>query len=100
MADLHPDHIALLALARRAIDAERGPLWKTAPDEACEIHGTACDAVWDELRRQVDMAAGRVPDLEHPSVKQLKLAKRMRATILATCAAAVDQALNDLDFQG
>lgn len=96
MADLHPNHLALLALARRAIDAESGPLWKQNPAEACDRHGASCDAVWDELRRQIDEQDGKVPVLEHPSVKASKLARRMRAEILATVQAAVDQALYDI----
>lgn len=98
MADLSTDHLHLLALARRAISAESGQLWKSEPEEACAIHATACDALWDELRRQIDAQDGKIPVLEHPSVKQLRLAKRMRSTILTACTAAVEQALSDLEY--
>lgn len=100
MTDLSPDHLHLLALARRAVDAEAGPLWRNDPEEACDRHGAACDALWDELRRQVDLQDGKVPMLEHPSVQQIVLAKRMRATILAACNAAVEQALEEVRFSG
>lgn len=97
MADLSPDHLHLLALARRAISANTGALWKADPEEACAIHGAACDALWDELHRQIDAQDGKVPVLEHPSVKQLRLAKQMRGAILTACTAAVEQALADLE---
>lgn len=100
MSDLSPDHLHLLALARRAIEAEAGPLWRKDPEEAFNRHGAACDALWDELRRQIDLQDGKVPVLEHPSVQQILLGKRMRATILAACAAAVEQALDEVRFAG
>ena len=96
--DLHPDHLHLLALARRAITAESGPLWKSDTEQACAVHVAACDALWDELRRQIDAQDGKIPTLEHPSVKQLRLAQRMRSAILTACTVAVEQALSDLEY--
>lgn len=98
MSDLHPDHMALLALARLAIAAESGPLWKTDIEEASAMHGAACDALWDELRRQIDAQDGKVPVLEHQSVKARKLAKRLRKEIIATAAAAIEEALSEMEF--
>lgn len=63
-------------------------------------HGAACDALWAELERQIDLQDGKVPVLEHPSVMQIKVAKRMRATILAACRGAIEQALDDVRFEG
>lgn len=100
MTALTLDHLHLLELARRALDAESGPLWRSDPEEANERHGAACDALWDELRRQVDLQDGKVRVLEHPSVKQRALAKRMRGTILAACQAAIEQALDEVEFSG
>lgn len=97
MTDLSPDHLHLLALASRAISAESGPLYKSDAEEACAIHGAACDALWDELRRQIDAQDGKIPVLEHPSVKQQRLSRQMRSTIIATCTAAVEQALSELE---
>lgn len=97
-AQLHPDHMHLLTLARAAIDAEHGITWKTSPSEAVEIHGSACDALWDELRRQVAMQDGGIPVIEHPSVKQKKLALRMRREIVATVQNAITDALEDMDL--
>lgn len=99
MADLHPDHLMLLALARRAVEAETGPLWKNDAPEACAVHGAACDALWDELRRQLTVQDGKVPVLEHPSVKQKALARRMRRTIITTCQVAIEGALADLEYE-
>lgn len=59
MTDLSDDHMHLLALARRAFDAEQGPLWRDNPEAAVDRHGAACDALWDELQRQVDMQDGK-----------------------------------------
>lgn len=98
MSDLHPDHMALLALARRAIDAEAGALWKTDPQEACDRHAVACDALWDELRRQIDLQDGKVPVLENQTVKARNLAKRMRREIVAACLGAIEQALDDVEM--
>lgn len=100
MADLSPDHMHILALARSAIEAESGPLWRKDPTEAVEIHAAACSAVWDELRRQIDAQDGRVPVLEHPSVKQRAMAARMRSQIVETCLAAIERALNEMPFEG
>lgn len=100
MTNLSEGHMALLALARRAIEAESGPIWKTDVEEACAIHSAACSALWDELRRQIDMYDGKVPVLEHPSVKARKLAKRLRREVIATATAAIEQALSEMEFSG
>ena len=98
VADLHPSHMHLLALARAAIDAESGIKWTTSPSEAIERHGSACDALWEELRRQVAAQDGAVPVLEHPSVQQKRLALRMRREIVATVQNAITEALDDMDL--
>lgn len=46
-------HDRILALAKSALDAEVSPLWKTDMDTAVEVHAERCEALWDELRRQV-----------------------------------------------
>lgn len=95
---LAPDHMQLLALARRAIEAEKGRLWTTSIMEAVEKHGAACDALWAELHRQIDLQDGKVPALEHPSVQKRKLAFRMRKEIVANVQTAIEQALDDMDL--
>ena len=97
-ADISEDHMRLLALARRAIAAETGVTWKTSPMEAIERHGAACDALWAELRRQVDSQDGAVPVLDHPAVAQKKLAYRMRKEIVAVVNNAIEEALSDMDL--
>jgi len=98
VADLHPDHLMLLALARQAVAAEEGPLWKSDVQEALAVHGDACDALWSELRRQLDVQDGKVPVLEHPSVKQKALARQMRRSIIIACQNAVEEALENLEY--
>lgn len=100
MTNLCEDHMALLALARRAIEAESGRIWKTDLEEACAIHSAACNDLWDELHRQIDMQDGKVPVLDHPSVKARKLANRLRREVIATATAAIEQALSEMDFSG
>jgi hypothetical protein len=96
-ATLSPDHVRLLALARRAISArDDKALWKRSLKEGVETHGTACDAVWDELERQVTLAAGEVPVLEHPSATQKRRAAQMRKDIIAAVQHALTDALDDL----
>lgn len=97
MTALSPDHLHLLALARAAIKArDDGPLWRKSPRLACEVHGAACDAVWDELERQVTIADGAVPVLEHPSATKVRRAAQMRGEIIAAVQCAVEDALDDL----
>ncbi len=100
IADIEDDHIRLLALARMAIAAESGPEWRCDVLSASDKHGAACDAVWRELRRQVDLQDGVIPTLEHPARQAQKLAKRMRSEIVATVQSAVEEALDDFTFTG
>lgn len=97
MADPSEDHMAILSLARRAIEAERGKVWTTSPAEAIEQHGAACDALWDELRRQVEALGCAVPVLETPYVAQKRLALRMRREIVAAVQVAIEEALENMD---
>lgn len=97
MTALSPDHLHLLALARAAIKArDDGPLWRKSPEHASEVHGAACDAVWDELERQVTIADGAVPVLEHPSATKVRRAAQMRGEIIDIVLFAVTDALDDL----
>lgn len=96
-APLSPDHTHLLALARRAIGArDDRALWKKSPRAACDEHGAACDDLWDELERQLTIAAGAVPVLEHPSATRIRRAAQMRKEIIAAVQHAVTDALDDL----
>ena len=89
------DHLHLLALAKRCFAAETGTLWRTSPEDAVDAHSSACDALWEELRRQVELADGKIPTLEHPTVKAAKQAKRLKAEIVAVVQQACVQALDD-----
>ena len=97
-ADISDDHTRLLALARAVFQArDDAKLWKRSPDEAIETHGARCDALWAELERQVVAADGGVPVLDHPTVRQRKLARQMRSQIVATVQQAVVEALDDIE---
>lgn len=97
MTALSPDHLHLLALARAAITArDNGPLWRKSPRLACEVHAESCDAVWDELERQVTIADGAVPVLEHPSATKARRSAQMRGEIIDRVLHAVTDALDDL----
>ncbi|MEH7827626.1 hypothetical protein [Gemmobacter denitrificans] len=95
MTELSQDHMHLLALARTAIAAEQGPIWRKDPEEAVGIHSEACNALWEDLRRQIDIQDGKVPVLEHPTVKQRELARRMKRQIIDACIVAVESAIED-----
>ncbi|QKV17877.1 hypothetical protein [Oricola thermophila] len=66
------EHERILALAKSAFEAEKSGLWKIDPETASEIHGERCEALWQELRRQVSEAgAGSIPS--RPSRAELEL---------------------------
>lgn len=97
MPDLHPDHIAILTLAKAAIQArDDRTAWRKGIAFAAEAHGVACDAVWDELERQIEVQHGRIPVLEHPKVKQQRMIANLRSEIVNTALVAIESALDDL----
>ena len=97
MTDLHPDHLRLLALARAALTArDNRALWRASITHAAEEHGVACSALWDEIERQVNLQDGRVPVLEHPSVRYERMVRQMRSEIVAVVQDALTDALNSL----
>lgn len=49
----HDAHERILSLAKSALEAEESPLWGTDIEQAAEIHAERCDALWQELYRQV-----------------------------------------------
>lgn len=92
-----PDHLHILALARRALTArDDKQTWKRSWKDAVDTHGAACDALWDELERQVTIADGAVPVLERPAATQKRRAAQMRSEIIATVNHALTDALDDL----
>lgn len=97
MSDLHPDHMRLLALARAALTArDNRALWRASIRHAAEEHGAACDALWDEIERQVTVQDGRVPVLEHPAAKHKRMVRQMRSEIVAVVQDALTDALSAL----
>ena len=97
MTDLHPDHLRLLAFAKAAIRArDDRALWKRSALEGAELHGAACDALWNELENQVFEQDGRIAVLEHPSVRHKRMVRQMRSEIIAVVQASLEKALDAL----
>jgi hypothetical protein len=97
MVELHPDHMRLLELAQAAFQArDNRHLWRQNTMKAAEEHGFYCDALWDELGRQVGLQDGLIPVLEHPSVKARRMVADLRREIVMTALSGIEQALDDL----
>ncbi len=56
----------------------------------------ACEALWEELERQICIQDGNIPVLEHPSVKYRKMIAQWRREIIGTTQDAVVDALDAL----
>lgn len=81
---LHPDHLKLISLAQAALKArDDRARWQANGTNAAEEHGAACEAVWDELERQVTIQDGRIPTIEHPTVRYRRMVAQMRGEIVA-----------------
>jgi hypothetical protein len=94
---LSPAHAHIIALAQRTFTArDDRSLWKKGPETAIATHGEACDALWKELEDQVAAQDGQLPVLEMPSVRQIRMAKRLRDEIIAAVQGAVVEALDDI----
>ena len=97
MADLHPDHLAILMLAKAALAArDDRTAWKKGVAHAAEIHGAACNAVWEELERQVSLQDGRIPVAEHPRVKEQRMVAQLRTEIVNVALASIEEAMSEL----
>lgn len=97
MTDLHPEHMRLLELAQAAFQArDNRHLWRQNVLKAAEEHGFYCDALWHELERQTAMRDGKIPVLEHPSVKKRKMVAELRREIVVAAQSAMIEALDEL----
>ncbi len=97
MSDLHPDHLRILSLAKSALQArDNRALWKASILHAAEEHGAACNALWDEVERQVTLQDGRVPVLEHPSARHARMLRQMRSEIVSVVQDSLMDALETL----
>jgi putative protein kinase ArgK-like GTPase of G3E family len=94
---ISPDHMALLTIARAAFKArDDRHLWRQDVSKAAAEHGAACDAIWEELERQVAQFDGLVPVAEHPALKRRKMIAQMRTEIVATAQNAIIEAMEEL----
>lgn len=83
-AEIEDDLTRVLALAKAALAArDDAAAWSRAPERQIGHHSACCDALWDELERLVDQDAGKVPTIEHPALKERRVAKRIRAQIVS-----------------
>ena len=84
-------------MARAAFKArDDRHLWRQDVRKAAEEHGCACDALWEELERQIALFDGLVPVAEHPALKRRKMIAHMRSEIVATAQNAITEALDEL----
>lgn len=74
VSNLHEDHMTLLALAKAAFRAEDSAMWKLDTESAFEAHGDACDALWNELRRQCG-AYSDLPPVDLPLSPQKQMVR-------------------------
>jgi hypothetical protein len=82
-AEISDDLLRLLALGKAALSArDDAAEWARSPEKAIGHHGACCDALWQELERFVNLHDGKTPTLEHPSMKERRIAKQIRGAII------------------
>lgn len=83
--DQIPDDLTrLLALGRAAIVArDDAAEFARSPEKQIGHHAACCDNLWKEVERLVDLSDGKVPTLEHPALKERRIAKRIRSAVVA-----------------
>ena len=96
-AEISDDLTRVLALAGAALQARDDKrLWASDPEQAGDLHGAACNALWEELERLVKNSGGKVPVLETRAQMQVRIARQMRNEILAACQNAIVETLDDI----
>lgn len=76
------DFLRVLAMAKRAIHArDDAATWARSPEKQMGHHAACCDALWHELERLVNINDGMVPVLEHPALRERRIAKEIRGRI-------------------
>lgn len=85
------DHERVLQLARRARDLSDGPAWQRNVEDAAEAHAEACEAVWEELYRQIDNR-----DAEGMPVAKMKMPPDPRKEIKKQIIARLKTELPDM----
>lgn len=83
-SEIHDDLQRLLALAKRALTArDDAAAWARAPEKQIGHHGACCDALWTELERLVQIHGGITPAIEHPAMRERRIAKEIRGRIVS-----------------
>lgn len=95
ISGLHEDHMTLLALAKAAFRAEDSAM-KLDMEAAFEAHGDACDALWNELRRQCGAYSDLPPvDLPlSPQKQMVRIRKEAFQMLKARLPDLIEEALN------
>lgn len=86
----------LLSLVARERKARNSPRWKTDIEGACEDHGEACNAVWDELYRLLDGSPVEAAKPSRPELIKRALKQDMKQDLKAALGSAIDQLVSDL----
>ena len=97
IADIDDDLTRVLALARAALAArDDAAAWCRSPELQIGHHAACCDNLWQELERLVDQANGAVPVIEHPTLKERRIAKRIRAAVVAEVLSCAEDRLDQI----
>jgi len=86
----------ILGLAARVRVAENSPNWKSNTGEANEVHGEACEAMWAELYRVLDIrsSSGQPVKPPTPDDQQKKIKKKLLDELRIELPAAVKKILD------
>lgn len=83
-SEIQDDLQRVLALANRALSArDDAAAWSRSPEKQIGHHGACCDALWAELERLLQIKSGTIPSIEHPAMRERRIAKDIRGRIIA-----------------
>ena len=83
-SDIDDDLQRIFALAKRALQArDDAAAWQHSPERQIGHHGACCDALWAELERLVQVHEGITPAIEHPAMRERRIAKEIRGRVIA-----------------
>lgn len=100
-AEIEDDLSRILALTKAALSArDDAASWRRSPEKAVGHHAACCDALWVELERLVDLSDGKVETLEHPAMRQRRIARRLRAHIVGEAIEAISERLEQVSDHG
>jgi hypothetical protein len=90
--------LAFLQPKRTALKARNvRTAWRKNIKTEASAHGAACESLWDELERQVELSHGTVSAILHPSLKYNRMIASMRTEIVTVAPFATESAMNELE---